>query len=67
MSLQEIAETVMELPEMERLELARPIVASVVAERESAGEIASAVQGIEDVVAGSIGGLGEAEFRDSLR
>jgi len=66
-STQEIAEAVMELPEKERLELARRIVASIAAEREISGEIAEAVRGIEDVVTGKIRGLSEAEFRDALK
>jgi hypothetical protein len=67
MSMHEIAEAVMELPEMERLELARRIVASVVAEEESAAEVARAVQGIEDVLTGRVRGLTEAEFQSALR
>jgi hypothetical protein len=67
MSTQEIAEAVMELPEKDRLELARRIVASVIDEQEVAGAIGQAVQGIEDVVTGRLRGLSEAEFRDALR
>ena len=67
MSTQEIAEAVMELPEKDRLELARRIVAGVVAEQDTAGVIAQAVRGIEDVVTGKVRGLSEAEFRDALR
>ena len=67
MSTQEIAEAVMELPEKDRLELARRIVASVIAEQEAAGAIGQAVQGIEDVVTGKVRGLSEAEFREALR
>ena len=67
MSTQEIAEAVMELPEKDRLELARRIVASVIAEQEAAGAIGQAVQGIEDVVMGKVRGLSEAEFREALR
>jgi hypothetical protein len=67
MSTQEIAEAVMELPEKDRLELARRIVASVVAEQETAGAISQAVQGIEDVITGKVRGLTEAEFREALR
>jgi hypothetical protein len=67
MSTQEIAEAVMELPEKDRLELARRIVASIVAEGEAAGAIGRAVQGIEDVVTGKVRGLSEGEFRDALR
>src|SRR4051794_3053434 len=57
MSRREIAEAVMDLPEAERLELARQIVASVVAERENAEEVERAVKGIEDVLTGKVRGL----------
>ena len=67
MSTQDIAKTVMELPETERLELARRIVASVVVEQEISGKIAQAVQGIEDVVTGKVAGLSEVEFRNALK
>ena len=63
MSAQEIAEAVMELPETERLELARRIVATVVDDQERAGEIAKAVRGIEDVLTGKIKGLSDTEFQ----
>jgi hypothetical protein len=59
----EIADAVMELSEAERLDLARLIIASVAAERDNAAEIAKAVQGIEDVLTGSVRGLSEAEFQ----
>ena len=67
MSTQEIAEAVMELPEKDRLELARRIVASIVAEQDADGAISRAVQGIEDVVTGKVRGLSETEFGDALR
>ena len=67
MSTQEIAEAVMELPEEDRLELARRIVAGIAAQREISGEIARAVEGIEDVIDGRVRGLSEAEFRDALK
>lgn len=67
MSAHEIAEAVMELPEAERLELARRIIASVAAERESVGEIEKAVKGIEDVLTGKMRGLSEAEFQSALQ
>jgi len=57
----------MELPEEDRLELARRIVAGIVAQREISGEIARAVEGIEEVVGGRVRGLSEAEFRDALK
>jgi hypothetical protein len=67
MSTQEIAEVVMELPEQDRLELARRIVAGIAAEQSIAGEIARAVGGIEDVIEGRVRGLSETEFRDALK
>ena len=67
MSVQDIAEAVMELPEKERLDLARRIVASVVAEKDASEEIRQAVTGIEDVVTGKVRGLSETEFRDALK
>jgi hypothetical protein len=66
MSTQEIAEAVMELPEKDRLDLARRIIASLVAEQELSASIAKAVHGIEDVITGKVRGLSEAEFREAL-
>jgi len=56
----------MELPERDRLALARRIVASIASEREVSGQIAKAVPGMEDIATGQIRGLTEAEFRDAL-
>ena len=67
MSSEQITEAVMELPEKDRLELARRIIASIVAERETSDSIAKAVIGIEEVVKGKIRGLNEDEFRDALK
>ncbi len=66
MSTQEIAEVVMEMPEKDRLELARCIIASIVIERELSATVVESVQGIEDVITGKVRGLSEAEFRDAL-
>jgi hypothetical protein len=66
-STEQIAEAVMALPQDERLELARRIVASVVTEQEGAAQIVDAVRGIEDVITGKVPGLTEAEFRAALR
>ena len=67
MSTQEIADAVMSLPEKDRLDLARRIVTDVLAEREISAQIARAVGGIEDVVAGRVRGMSEEEFRDALK
>jgi hypothetical protein len=66
MSVREIAEAVMDLPESDRLELARRIVESVGADQASAVEVAKAVQGIEDVMTGKIRVLTESEFHRAL-
>ena len=67
MSAREIADAVMALPETERLELARRIVATIAAEREISKKISDAVQGIEDIVTGKLTGLNETEFRNALK
>ncbi|MFO1501592.1 MAG: hypothetical protein U1G07_24965 [Verrucomicrobiota bacterium] len=67
MSTEQLTEAVMALPENERLELARRIVASVTGEDESFGRIMDAVPGIEDVVTGKVRGLSEPEFRQALQ
>jgi hypothetical protein len=67
MSTQEIADAVMALPEKERLDLARRIVASIETERNVSARVANAVRGIEDVVTGKVAGLTETEFRNALK
>jgi len=67
MSTQEIAEAVMALPEKERLDLARRIVASIELDQKVSASVAEAVRGMEDVVTGKVVGLTEAEFRNALK
>ncbi len=67
MSKQELTEAVMGLPEKDRLDLAREIIASVRSEREAMTKVEQAVEGIEDVLTGKVRGLNEEEFRDALR
>lgn len=67
MSIRELDEVVMELPEQERLELARRIIASLMDAKEASRRIADSVQGIEDIVTGKVPGLSETDFRDALR
>lgn len=57
----------MELPERERLEIARRLVESVVEDQKQSSEIAQAIRGLEDVVTGRVQGLTEEEFRDALK
>ena len=65
--MQKITAVVMELPQEDQLELARRIVAGAVVEETKAVEIAAAVRGIENVLAGNVRGLSEVEFRAALR
>lgn len=62
----QITETVLALPEADRLELARRIVESVAAERDVAGMVADGARRIEDVVSGKVRGLSEEEFRRAV-
>jgi hypothetical protein len=67
MNKQEIVDAVLALPEMERLELARRIIANLVVDRDASGRVAEAVKGIEDVVSGKVNGLSDVEFRNTLK
>ena len=67
MSAKDLSAAVMELPEPERLELARRIVASIAVEREISKKVTEAVRGIEDIVTGKLPGLSESEFRNALK
>jgi len=67
MSTQEISEAVMSMPEEERLDLARRIVASIELEPAVSARVSEAMRGIEDMVTGKVVGLTEAEFRNALK
>ncbi len=67
MSTHEITAAVMELSPQDRLELARRIVDSVVADEAASDKIAEAVRGIEDILTGKVRGLSEAEFQAALK
>ena len=62
----EIAETVLALPESDRLELARRIVESVAAERRVGALVSEDVRRIEEVVTGQVRGLSEEEYRAAV-
>jgi hypothetical protein len=62
----QITETVLALPESDRLELARRIVESVAVERDVAGLVADGVRRIEDVVSGKVQGQSEEEYRRAV-
>jgi putative addiction module component (TIGR02574 family) len=59
----QLTESVLALPESDRLELARRIVDSVAAEQRVSQLVAEGGRRVEDVVAGRIRGLSEEEYR----
>jgi len=64
-----VTESVLELPEQERLALAHLLVESIPAngnQMADAATLREAIQRIEDVVAGRVRGLSEEEFRRAL-
>jgi len=62
----QITESVLALPESDRLELARRIVDSVATERRLAELVSDGVARIEDVVTGRVRGLSEEEYRRAI-
>ena len=62
----QITESVLALPENERLELARRIVESVASDRRVSELVAEGVRRIEDVVTGKTRGLSEEDFRRAI-
>lgn len=64
---QAVAQTALALPEDERLELARQLIASVVTESNLNELVAEGMQRIEDVARGKVLPLAEEQFRAALR
>ncbi len=62
----QLTESVLALPEAERLQLARRIVESVTTERRVGELVAEGVRRIEDVVSGKTCGLSEEEYRRAV-
>jgi hypothetical protein len=62
----QITESVLALPESDRLDLDRRIVESVAAERRVADLVSEGVRRIEDVVTGKVRGLSEEEYRKAV-
>jgi len=62
----QITESVLALPEGERLELARRIVESVASDRRVAELVSDGVRRIEEVVTGKVRGLSEEEYRRAI-
>jgi hypothetical protein len=62
----QITESVLALPESDRLELARRIVESVATERRISELVSDGVRRIEDVLTGKVRGFSEEEHRRAL-
>jgi len=62
----QITESVLALPESDRLELARRIVESVASDRRVGELVKEGVRRIEDVVTGKARGLSEEDFRQAI-
>ena len=62
----QITESVLALPESERLELARRIVESVATKRHISESVSDGVRRIEDVVTGKVRGFSEDEYRKAV-
>jgi uncharacterized tellurite resistance protein B-like protein len=63
---EQITDSVLALPESDRLELARRIVESVTAEHRLAELVSEGVRRIEEVVTGKVRGLSEEEYRQAV-
>lgn len=63
----QLSRTALELPPAERLELARRLVESVVQPEPLSAAVREGIRRIEDVAAGRVAGLTEAEYRAALR
>jgi putative addiction module component (TIGR02574 family) len=62
----QITESVLALPENDRLELARRIVESVATDRRVSELVTEGVRRIEDIVTGRAPGLSEEDFRRAI-
>lgn len=63
----ELTQSVLALPEADRIELARQLIESVHLGDDVALPMAEGVQRVEDIATGRVAGLTEAEFRAQLR
>jgi hypothetical protein len=66
MSANELTESVLALPEADRLALARRIVESVDEDRRIADLVSEGMRRIEEVVSGKVPGLSEEEYRRAV-
>lgn len=66
MTTAHLTETVLALPEAERLALAREIIASLTTDVAQEAAIAVGVRRMEDIIKGQTTGLSESQFRQAL-
>lgn len=62
----QLTESVLALPEAERLDLARRIVESIASERQVDEAVSAGVRRIEEIVSGEVRGLSEEEYRQAV-
>jgi hypothetical protein len=67
MTTAHLTETVLALPEAERLALAREIIASLATDEAQKTAIGEGVRRMEDIIKGQTTGLSESQFRQALR
>jgi hypothetical protein len=63
----QVVEYALALPETERIELARKLIASVASDREAEQLMFQGAQRIADIFSGRIAALTEAEFRRAVK
>jgi hypothetical protein len=66
MTTAHLTETVLALPEVERLALAREIIASLTTDAAHEAAIAVGVRRMEDIIKGQTTALSESQFRQAL-
>jgi hypothetical protein len=66
MTTAHLTETVLALPEAERLALAREIIASLSNDEAQKTAIKEGVRRVEDIIMGQTAGLTESQFRQAL-
>jgi hypothetical protein len=67
MSRSELTESIIALPEAERLELARSIVESLTNVQETTPELGKGVTRLEEMATGKVRTLSEAEYRAAVK
>ena len=67
MSISQITEEALALPEADRLDLARRIISSIASEEEPASTLEEGVSRLDDVFSGKVTPMTEEEYRRSIQ